>query len=76
MVGIRKEVWAASALVEVCTNRGMQRFLDVAAVEIIVWAAAKRGETKFVIEIGAVFSEVINVEARIHIINRIINIVI
>lgn len=73
---IRKEVWAASALIEVCTNRGMQRFLDVAAVEIIVWAAGERGETKFVVEVGAVFNEVINVEARIRIINRIINIVI
>ena len=66
-----RAVWAEKFVFtadQIIGGRRVDGGLDVAAVEVIVWAGTKRREAQHVPEIRAKVYEMIIVEARIHII--------
>ncbi len=73
---VREEIWASGAFVEICGDWGVDYFLDVGAVEIIVWSAAQGGEAEFVIEIRTEICEVVDVEAWVYVVCCVVDIIV
>lgn len=72
----REEVWTSAAFVEVCGVRGVEDFLDVGAVEVIIGAAGERGKADFVVQIRAVFDKVVDVEAGVCVVDCGVDVVV
>lgn len=70
-----EEVGSAAADVVVC-GWGVDHFLHVGAVEVVVGAGAEGGESELVPEIGAVICQVVDVEAWVHVVGSIVDVVV
>lgn len=67
-----EEVGTAAADEVVC-GRGVNYFLHVGAVEVVVGTSSKRRESELVPEEGTVICKVIDVEAWVHVVGCVVD---
>lgn len=75
LVAVRKEIVTASADHVVCWWR-VNGFLDISAVEVVVWPSSKRWEAEQVPLIRAVVCQVVNIETWVFVVCRVVDIVV
>ena len=75
MVAMGEEVWTAGAN-EIVGWWGVDYFLHVCTVEVVVWSSSKTGESEVVPEIWTEVCQMIDVEARVDVVDGVVNIIV